>query len=47
MRVGKRHAPRLNQVANISASRLRQADGNIANQRQAIIEAIGFLVTGI
>ncbi len=44
---GKRYVLLANQIANISASRLRQAVGNIADQRQAIIEAIDFLVTGI
>lgn len=44
---GKRYVLLANQVANISAGRLRQTAGNIADQRQVIVEAIDFLVTGI
>ncbi len=44
---GKRYVLMANQIANISASRLRQAAGNIADQRQAIVEAVDFLITGI
>lgn len=44
---GKRYVLLANQIANISASRLRQPVGNLADQRQAIVEAIDFLVTGI
>lgn len=44
---GKRYVLLANQIANISAGRLRQPAGNIADQRQVIVEAIDFLVTGI
>ncbi len=44
---GKRYVLLANQTANISAGRLRQPVGNLTDQRQAIVEAIDFLVTGI
>lgn len=44
---GKRYVLLANQIANISATRMRQPVGNLANQRQAIIETVDFLITGI
>ncbi|MBI2308702.1 MAG: CcdB family protein [Rhodocyclales bacterium] len=44
---GKSYALLANQMANISANRLRKPAGNLSTQRQAIVEAIDFLITGI
>lgn len=44
---GQRYALLANQLANVSASRLHEPAGSLADQRQAIIEAIYFLITGI
>lgn len=44
---GKRYVLLANQIANVAASRLRKPAGNLADQRQAIVEAVDFLITGI